>query len=171
MSEHRELRITRGNGSEHVVLYDLEDADVVESHSWYIKPKVTPGLFYACTELPKLNGQRGKKVLMHVLLSGHPGVDHINRNGLDNRRSNLRPATSSQNAANRPPQRGGSSQYKGVGWNKAAGKWKSKIRVDYRYIHIGYFDDELSAAKAYDARARAAFGEFAYLNFPELADG
>ena len=93
-------------------------------------------------------------------------VDHINHNGLDNRRANLRVATRRQNAWNKRKRRSKcSSQYKGVMWLKKAGKWQARISCKGRSIVIGYFDDEKAAARAYDARAAELFGEYAAPNF------
>ena len=93
-------------------------------------------------------------------------VDHINHNGLDNRRANLRIATASQNNANsRRGMNRGRSKYKGVWWDEKAGKWRAGIKCQGKCIHLGMFDDEIEAAKAYDRAAGLYHGEFAVLNF------
>ncbi len=94
-------------------------------------------------------------------------VDHINRKGLDNRRANLRLATHAQNNMNRCPRRGTSSKYKGIAFDRRVGKYKTDIQVNKKRIHLGYFNSETRAAKAYDDAAKAYHGEFAYLNFPD----
>jgi len=92
--------------------------------------------------------------------------DHINHNGLDNRKANLRPATFAQNAANRPkrnpPTR---SIYKGLEWDKAQRKWKARISVQGRKIYLGSFPSQIAAAKAYDNAAKIYHQQFAALNF------
>jgi len=99
----------------------------------------------------------------------HLFVDHINHNGLDNRKANIRPATHSQNNFNRIISTRGdlSSKYKGVAWNKSKKKWQARIGIYGKRKHIGHFKDEIQAAKAYDKAAKKYHGEFASLNFPD----
>lgn len=92
-------------------------------------------------------------------------IDHINRIKWDNRLTNLRQATKSENAANVPPC-GSTSKFKGVSWHKKAGKWRAQIKVRGKKIHLGTFLCEPDAARAYDLAAARHFGSFAYLNFP-----
>jgi hypothetical protein len=95
-------------------------------------------------------------------------VDHINGNKIDNRRANLRIVTRSQNQMNRMKSgEGMSSKFKGVSFAALRQRWVAYITQDRIKIQIGYYKDELAAARAYDAKARELFGEFAYLNFPE----
>jgi len=94
-------------------------------------------------------------------------IDHKNRDSRDNRRANLRAATHTQNASNRVKvNKKYSSIYKGVSWNKSSKKWFAVIKSNNRRMFLGYFDDEIEAAKAYDEAARKYHGEFACLNFP-----
>lgn len=93
-------------------------------------------------------------------------IDHINRNGLDNRKANLRPATALQNSWNMKKfRRKCGSRYKGVTWNKRQNKWVAQVQANGKVKFVGYFDDERQAGKAYDAAARKYHGEFAALNF------
>lgn len=93
----------------------------------------------------------------------HLKVDHINRDPFDNRRSNLRLCTTSQNNMNRPPKNGSRSMFKGISFDIRANKWRVQIKKN-RVIHIGLFVDELDAAKAYNKAAKKYHGEFAWLN-------
>lgn len=91
-------------------------------------------------------------------------VDHRDRNGLNNRRSNLRVATRGQNLANRTKRGGTKSRFKGVYWDAGRQKWQAIARVRGRNHHLGRFDDEVTAARAYNELALAEWGEFAALN-------
>lgn len=88
-------------------------------------------------------------------------VDHKNRDKLDNRRSNLRLATNSQNGANSANADG---SYKGVSWSQGRMLWQAYIKVNYRQESLGYFETITEAAQAYNEAAKFYFGEFAYLN-------
>ncbi len=94
-------------------------------------------------------------------------VDHINCDGLDNRRANLRLATRQQNKCNtRPSSTGATSKYKGVFWGKDRKKWRSRVTFKGKMVDLGSFDSEIEAAKARDAVAKKYHGQFAWLNFP-----
>ena len=94
-------------------------------------------------------------------------IDHINNNGLDNRKANLRLATPAQNARNRRKTAAKTySKYKGVSYHAGQRKWSAAIRVNGQYKYFGLFQNEIDAAKAYDEAARKYHKEFAVLNFP-----
>lgn len=122
---------------------------------------------YARRNVRRPDGSR-TTLLLHTFLTGWSYVDHRNGDGLDNRRSNLRPATNAQNARNGPLRMHNTSGYRGVFWNKRDRVWHAKIGADYRLRHLGTFPDPISAAHAYDAAARELHGEFARLNFPAV---
>jgi hypothetical protein len=92
-------------------------------------------------------------------------VDHINGNPLDNRRSNLRFCTTSQNHANLKKQSNNTSGFKGVVWCKDKNKWKAQITCQHRHFFLGYFNSPEKAAIAYDKKALKLFGEFSNTNF------
>jgi hypothetical protein len=121
--------------------------------------------FYARRSF-KENGSKRSIRLHRFLMDAPEGtqVDHINGDGLDNRRCNLRFATQAQNQANQRSARGSSSMFKGVGWFKQTKRWVARIKKDKKEYHLGYFDDEIKAAEAYDIKAKELFGEFAKLN-------
>lgn len=94
--------------------------------------------------------------------------DHIDRNPLNNIKSNLREATHQQNMFNRTKQKGTSSKYKGVTWLKTTNKWKAQIQINKKHVYLGSFLLEIDAAEAYDKAAKRCFGKFAALNLPQL---
>ena len=107
-------------------------------------------------------------MFMHNAIMSPPAgliVDHSNLDKLDNRRSNLRYATCTQNNAN-GPSRGGTSSYKGVSWVTRDMQWLAQIQAHGKTYRLGQFDTEIAAALAYDTAARMHFGEFARCNFP-----
>lgn len=93
-------------------------------------------------------------------------IDHINRNKLDNRLSNLRLASESENNVNKPGLER-TSRFKGVSWHRQSKRWRAQTKFAGRKIHIGSYATEHEAALAYDSRVRVLFGDFAFLNFPE----
>ena len=106
-------------------------------------------------------------VRMHRLILDAPDgvhVDHIDGNGLNNMRSNLRICTAKDNQGNRRKFSITSSQYKGVCWNKKTSKWRAQLSSSRQRIFVGEFDSELDAAHAYDSAALQYFGEFARVN-------
>ena len=137
-----------------VALVDDADLALVEKHAWSAHHTG-----YAQTQI------NGKFTLMHrLILPDIPRIDHVNGVRVDNRRSNLRPATASQNAMNRSKSPGTSSRFKGVVWKSQPGKWMAYIYVDGKQRYLGYFTDETDAATAYDRAAVEVFGEFAKTN-------
>jgi hypothetical protein len=140
-------------------LVDDEDYEKVSRLSW----KYTGG--YAAHNYT-VKGKQGCIYMHRLIMNAHRGrfVDHINHDPLDNRRTNLRICTHSQNHMNRMKLPGKSSRYKGVTWNKQVGKWKASIQAEGKYRFIGYFQNELQAAIAYDMWAKATYGAFANLN-------
>ena len=94
-----------------------------------------------------------------------PCIDHIDQNKHNNCASNLRWATKSDNAMNVPKQ-GGVSKYKGVTWDESRNKWRARIKVMYKSVHLGRFDTEEEAGRAYDAYIIQHLADFGILNFP-----
>ena len=146
-----------------VALVSDEDYDRVMEHKWCASWREDTRSFVAMSWIG------GKPVYLHHFVLGLRGaarIDHVNHETLDNQRENLRPATRSQNAANMRKQTGTSSKYKGVCWPKHTRKWAAYIKVDYKRTHLGLYETEDAAARAYDAAVLDAWGEFAQLNFP-----
>jgi hypothetical protein len=157
----REIPLSQGL----VALVDDEDYDQASMHQWYAAR--VNGSIYAqrSARLPN-GGQVTQKI--HTHLTGWPLVDHINGNGLDNRRSNLRPATKAENNRNKRRYRNSTSGFKGVS-QRGNGRWRAYIYVNGRRVGLGDHATAEAAARAYDAAAPVHHGEFARLNMPRLA--
>lgn len=144
---------------DHFIFIDGEDFDKIKDYTWGISKH--DNILYAYTKI------EGKFVHMHRLLLDFPKspVDHKNGVSLDNRRENLRICTTSENGMNQKKQkRKTSSIYKGVYFHKQRQKFTARIKLKQRTIHIGDFENEHDAGKAYNKKAVELFGEFARLN-------
>lgn len=145
---------------------DEEDADKVSGFRWNVRKDVNT---FSATAAVYLGGRRQKIVSMHRIIMPCPEgmmIDHINLDGLDNRKENLRIAANSQNVMNQGLRSSNSSGFKGVYWKTQENRWVAQIRSNGRYWFLGYFDDPVLAAIAYDMAAQEIQGEFARFNFP-----
>lgn len=143
-------------------IVDEADFEWLSQWKWHLCDGSSPGKFYAMRNSDYIDGKRSH-ILMHRVINDTPSgfdTDHINGNGLDNQRSNLRTASRSQNMWNRKPNKKGTSKHKGVYWHAAHNKWCVSIQVNKKRHHVGLFHDEQSAADAYAARAAKEFGNF-----------
>ncbi|MFH1369974.1 MAG: HNH endonuclease [Planctomycetota bacterium] len=150
-------------------IVDPYDYDRLRRYKWRINR--SNRTFYAFCTLSQGPILRPQVLWMHHLVLPPPDgllVDHRNHNGLDNRRSNLRLATHSENIQNaRKTKSKTSSRYKGVDFVKTTGKYRARIAVADKRLFLGSFSSELDAAKAYDEAAIEYFKEYACLNFPK----
>lgn len=153
-----EIPLTRG----YVARISPEDEKLVAPYKWYAVTPKRSRTVYAYAYVP---GGKGKRVMLHRLVSGFPKfqVDHRDLNGLNCVRGNMCVATGSQNCVNRPPSKT-TSGYRGVCFHKASGKFEAGIKKDQRRIHLGLFSRAVDAAVAYNKAAIEIFGEFAILN-------
>jgi HNH endonuclease len=150
-----------------VAIVDASDYEALAVHNWRRHPQ---GYAYRGKEVKG----RNHFLLMHrVILGASPGtqVDHRDGDGLNNRRSNLRYCTYTQNAANGRAKRrsDGTSRYKGVSRaaDSANARWRARVMVNGRNISLGRYDTEEAAARAYDAFVLVLYGDFARLNFAD----
>lgn len=141
-------------------LIDAEDADVLEREKWQASWRKTAHQFYAYGAIKE--GERWQLRSMHGFILGIVGravvPDHCNRNGLDNRRSNLRPVTAMQNQLNANTQKNNLSGCKGVNWNARIERWVARITVNGKRELIGYYRelaDAMEARKRRDAELHA----------------
>lgn len=146
-------------------LIDKEDLELINRYKWHcVKVR---NMFYAMGS-EYVGNYKTKHFCMHrIIMDAKKGiqVDHINRNGLDNRKANLRPCNNMQNNQNKGPQKNNKVGLKGVSINHKK-KYIAMIQIpNGKYKLLGRYDCPTAAGLAYDRAAKMYFGEFAYLNF------
>lgn len=156
------IPLTKGQ----VALVDDADYKWLSLVKWMTEVK-SDGRMYAVSP-SYLNGRRVLYKRMHTEILGRGRlIDHKDGSGLNNQRENLRPCSTAQNAQAFQRKRNNcSSNYRGVYWETSRKRWRAAIEKDDVGYFLERFNDEIEAAKAYDAAARKLFGEFAAPNFP-----
>lgn len=157
--------ISLTQGREAVV--DASDLPLLKGRRWCLR--VWQGKLSYCAG--RLAGER-KDINLHRLLLNAPdgvSVDHIDGDGLNNRRSNLRLASTAQNSWNTGRYRNNTSGHKGVSWRADRQKWQVHIRIGGKRLSLGHYTDVKMAAAAYAEAARKYHGEFANIGDPEEA--
>lgn len=150
-----------------ITLIDDVDFEKVSNFRWYASNHHPRS--YACSSTYNPENQKSIHFYMHrIIMNAKRGeqVDHINGDGLDNRRSNLRLCSNQQNRFNMRPRPGYSSKYKGVYVEKKTRKWVAQIRLNDKTTYLGAFAKEIDAALTYDNAAKKHYGGFAHTNFP-----
>jgi hypothetical protein len=152
-------------------IIDDEDKDLANM-KWHTLNN--PCNLYAVRSIKRVNGKRDS-ILLHRLilerkierkLRNDEYVDHINRDSLDNRRQNIRIATNQQNQQNRRILlKKKTSKFKGVYYDKYHERWCARIVINKKATFLGYFENEVIAAKIYDEAAKRLYGEFCNTNF------
>ena len=158
LTSFKSIPLTQGFYS----LVDTEDYYWLNKHKWSVAKRI--GVTYAQTA----NKSDGKwqPILMHKLIMQPPDgfvVDHINENGLDNRRCNLRLSNKAQNVINSSKKKIGNSKYTGVHFSKGTLSWHAYITFDKKRKHIGCFDTEEEARLARAKYEVEYYGDFSRL--------
>lgn len=155
----REIQLSQGK----VALVDDEDFGALSKHKW--------SALRRARSWHAVRRTADRYIYMHREIIGADcprEVDHADGNGLNNQRANLRAATRGNNMHNcgKRDLKSATSQFKGVCWDRRAGKWHAQSSVNYKNHHIGLFANEVAAAIAYDHFARHHHGAYARPNFP-----
>lgn len=139
-----------------VFVVDKEDEQFVKRHKWTLSGKYLQSYI------------NGKRTWLHRVLINAPSgkdVDHVDMNGLNNQKRNLRICCRSENMQNSVSRKNSTSQYKGVCWSSDAGKWLAYINIrPYQRKYLGSFRSESEAAHAYNQAAKEYHGKFVRLN-------
>ena len=142
-------------------LVDDEDYEFLSQWKWCAR--ISGNHCYAMRSEKDLNG-RPRYIYMHRVVNQTPHgllTDHVDGDGLNNTRANLRSATNAQNSRNVRRHKDSASPYKGVYRNQKLGKpWYAKIMIANRQVVLGFFDSEEDAMRAYETAAAQSFGEF-----------
>jgi hypothetical protein len=161
-----EIHLTRG----YTAFVDDADADLANL-KWFAQPHGRTA--YGLRHIPRSGGGRAiERLHRAVWRRAHPGkpipaqLDHVDGNGLNCTRTNLRAASREENGRNQRLIVTNRSGFKGVSWHQDRSKWHARIKFAGKRKHIGLFVNKYDAARAYDAAAREVFGAFARLNFP-----
>lgn len=155
------IRLTNGEFAK----CDMADRALLERYRW--SPNRCGRTTYAIAHSTGSHKTRKGLKMHRLILNPADGVyvDHINGDGLDNRRCNLRLATKAQNARNSTFKRAGSSsKFKGVCFRSDTGKWRAYVRSEGKKKFLGQFESEVEAAAAYNAAALKEYGEYARIN-------
>ena len=155
----KEIPLTQGK----VAQVDDEDFEWLNQWRWCFH-----GDGYAERRSARISG-KSHIIFMHRLIAKTPDgfeTDHIDGDGLNNQRHNLRICSNAENQHNRGVQTNNTSGYKGVVWDRQRQRWLASIRINQRLLFLGRFETAEDAAQAYDEKAKILFGGFARTNFP-----
>ena len=155
----RKISLTRGL----VAFVDDEDFERLSQFNWYAE-QCKSG--YYATRGNWRDGRNFTTRMHREAVLAPPGcaIDHIDHNGLNNQKSNLRLCSTSQNNFNQRLGRRNTSGFKGVSWDKSKNKWSAQLGLNGKIVHLGRFCSAIEAATAYDDNAVIHFGEFALTN-------
>jgi hypothetical protein len=153
----KQIPLTQGK----FALVDDDDYDYLIKFNWFLN-----NTGYASRNSPRGSGKR-KQIMMHRVIMCTPDelvCDHKDGDKLNNQKQNLRNCSYSDNSRNMKKHSNASSEYKGVSWHKATSMWQSQIEVNGRNLYLGVYEDEISAAIAYNNAALENFMDYSKLN-------
>ena len=151
----KKIKLTQGE----CAMVDDEDFEWLNQFNWSVFKYKNTDTMYAKRNSPSTP----RTVSMHREIMSNPkdmGVDHIDGNGLNNQRKNLRNCTSGENSRNRGKQINNTSGFKGVSWRKQKKRWRASISLNKKQIHLGYFSNKEEASKVYKKACDKYHGEF-----------
>lgn len=161
----KEIELTKGFFAQ----VDDEDFEQLNQFNWHARLDITKSNnCYAQRRDYSKQLKKPKMIKMHRVIMGVTDpkiqIDHIDGNGLNNQKSNLRIASNAQNSYNSKKYKNSLSPFKGVYFHKATRKWSARLAFNKKRIYLGEFETELEAARAYNVAAKQYFGEFARIN-------
>lgn len=151
--------------SKYTTILDEDDYEYISQWKWH----TGNGKYSLYARRSAIKDGKNICIFMHREIARTPlnlKTDHINGNTLDNRKSNLRICTNAENCRNQNKSNNTTSKWKGVSWHKGTTCWQARIKINWKLIHLGIWNTEEEAAKAYDIAALKYHGEFARLNLP-----
>jgi hypothetical protein len=162
----RKISLTRGKHA----LVDDDDYGWLMQWKWYAHTTPNNNSFYAIRNSKYIRGKKRNSIKMHRAILERTGAgvsgkecDHIDGNGLNNQRKNLRVCDRFQNMWNRGPRKDNKAGLPGICWKKEIKKWCVRIQKNGTRIHIGYFNDLVEAQEAYTRSAREIYGNFSFV--------
>ena len=160
----KEIPLTQGE----VALVDDEDFEWLTRWAWCLRQEKGALQKYAHCAWRRPDGRKTTMKMHRLIMAAKPGViiDHIDRDGLNNQRGNLREVTPRESSINGSKRSVNTSGYIGVSWDKSKGKWEAYVSRGGKKIFIGRFSTAEEAAIARDAAAKIHYGAIAVLNFP-----
>ena len=161
-SDYRTIPLTKGQ----VAIVDAADFAKVSQKAWYASFDNRNRKYYAKSAWLKPDGSKTTISMVRFLLGPAKGMhrDHINGDTLDNRRSNLRTSTPSQNQMNRGATKRNTTGYKGVSFDKGTGRYRVNIQFGHTKVYLGEYDTAMIAAAIYNDAAKKFHGDYAVLN-------
>jgi len=155
----KEIQLTNGGTAK----VDDEDFDELNQYRWFSHKDKERGTAYAWRH-QYLGVRKYGMVKMHQQILGIKGIDHKDRDGLNNQRFNIRPCTNGQNQMNARPRHGCSSRFKGVSYHNQNDRWRATIVLNGKQHSLGCYSTQEAAALAYNKKAVELFGSFARPN-------